>query len=109
MKQKLSILILLVLMAALLAGLNAASYVQKEKTPDSEWSPNRSSFNSGATGTQAFYTLLAETGHKVMRWQDSPPAAGLRRYLSLRERCGGSLLNRIPIRSLDGSQREAAL
>src|SRR5215203_6248040 len=74
MKQKLSILILLVLMAALLAGLNAASYVQKEKTPDSEWSPNRSSFNSGATGTQAFYTLLAETGHRVMRWQDSPAA-----------------------------------
>lgn len=64
----------LILLVALLAGLNAASYVQKEKTPDNEFAPNRSTFNSGATGTQAFYTLLFETGRKVTRWQE-PPAA----------------------------------
>jgi len=67
-------LIFLILMAAVLVGLNAASYSQKEKTPDSEVSPNRSTFNSGATGTQAFYSLLAETGRKVVRYQE-PPAA----------------------------------
>ena len=61
-------------MAAILVGLNAASYTQKAKTPDSEFSPNRSTFNPGATGTQAFYTLLLETGQKVVRWQE-PPAA----------------------------------
>ena len=74
MKQKLIIFIFLILLVAILAGLNAASYVQKEKTPDSELSPNRSTYNSGATGTQAFYTLLFETGRKVVRWQE-PPAA----------------------------------
>ncbi len=61
-------------MAAILVGLNAASYVQKEKSPDSEMMPNRSTFDSGANGTQAFYTLLFETGRKVARWQE-PPAA----------------------------------
>lgn len=74
MKQKLFVLIFLILLVAVLAGLNAASYVQKEKTPDRESQPNRSSFNSGATGTQAFYALLSETGRHVMRWQDSPGA-----------------------------------
>jgi hypothetical protein len=73
-KQKLFIFIFLILMGALLVGLNAASYTQKEKTPDTEFSPNRSTFNAGATGTQAFYSLLSETGHKVVRWQQ-PPAA----------------------------------
>lgn len=61
-------------MAAVLVGLNAASYTQRPKEPDNEALPNRSSFNPGATGTQAFYTLLAETGHKVVRWQEPPGA-----------------------------------
>ncbi|CAN5395365.1 DUF4350 domain-containing protein [soil metagenome] len=74
MKQKLFIFIFLILMAAILVGLNAASFTQKEKLPDNEFMPNRSTFNSGATGTQAFYSLLSETGRKVVRWQDSPAA-----------------------------------
>jgi hypothetical protein len=61
-------------LVALLAGLNAATYVQKQTAPDSEVVPNRSTFNTGTTGTQAFYTLLAESGRKVIRWQ-VPPAA----------------------------------
>ncbi len=69
MKQKLFISLFLILLVGVLAGLNAVSYVQKEKTPDNEVIPNRSSFNSGATGTQALYTLLSETGRKVIRWQ----------------------------------------
>lgn len=74
MKQKLLVFLFLIVMAALLVGLNAASYTQKQKTPDSESAPNRSTFNNGATGTQAFYSLLAETGRKVARWQESPAA-----------------------------------
>ena len=69
-------------MAALLIGLNAATYTQKQKEPDSEVSPNRSTFNPGATGTQAFYTLLSETGRRVTRWQE-PPAALLTRKTNL--------------------------
>ena len=74
MKQKLAIFVLLIVVIAILVGLNAATYTQKEKQPDSESFPNRSTFNSGATGTQAFYTLLAETGRSVVRWQDAPAA-----------------------------------
>ena len=72
MKQRLAMLLLFVLVVAALIGLNTASYQQKPKTPDTEAYPNRSSFNSGATGTQAWYSLLAETGRKVTRWQESP-------------------------------------
>ena len=71
MKQKLSIFLVLVLLVLLLAGLNAATYVQKEKVADTEFAPNRSTYNSGSTGTQAFYTLLSETGRNVTRWQAS--------------------------------------
>lgn len=74
MKQKLFIFIFLIFLVAILVGLNAATYTQKEKTPDSEVLPRRSTFNSGATGLQAFYTLLSETGRKTVRWQE-PPAA----------------------------------
>lgn len=70
MRQRLGILIGLVVLVVVLVGLNAATYVQQEKTPDSELRPNRSTYNSGATGTQAFYTLLSETGRKVTRWRE---------------------------------------
>ena len=70
MKQKLLIFGALIILIIVLIGLNAASYVQKEKQADSEFNPNRSSYNAGATGTRAFYDLLAETGRKVVRWQE---------------------------------------
>ena len=74
MKQKLFIFLGLIVLVVVLVGLNAASYTQKEKTPDSEIDPNRSTYNSGATGTQALYSLLSETGRKVVRWQEPPNA-----------------------------------
>ncbi|MBP9110422.1 MAG: DUF4350 domain-containing protein [Pyrinomonadaceae bacterium] len=74
MKQKIFILGFLILLVAVLAGLNAASYTQKETVPDSEVSPNRSTFNPGATGTQAYFSLLSETGRKATRWQQAPAA-----------------------------------
>ena len=74
MKQKLLIAGLIALMALVLIGLNAASYTQKPSNAEGELYANRSSFNPGPTGTQAFYSLLVETGHSVTRWQQ-PPAA----------------------------------
>jgi len=74
MKQKLFIFLAFVFLVIVLIGLNAASYVQKEKMPDSELNPNRSTYNSGATGTRAFYDLLAETGRRPVRWQEPPSA-----------------------------------
>lgn len=76
MKQKFFIFAGLILIFLLLIGLNAASYVQKEKVPDSEDFPNRSTYNVGATGTRAFYDLLAETKRNVTRWQEPFPSSG---------------------------------
>lgn len=72
MKQKLFIILAFIVLIIILIGLNAVSYTQKDTIPDSEESPNRSTFNTGSTGTRAFYELLAETGRKVTRWQETP-------------------------------------
>lgn len=72
MKERFFIFLGIVILVIALVGLNAASYVQQEKEPDSELMPNRSTYNAGATGTRAFYDLLAETGRQVTRWQQPP-------------------------------------
>ncbi len=72
MKQKLLIFVALIFLVALLIGLNAASYVQKDEQADTEDRPNRSTYNSGSTGTRALYDFLSETGRKVTRWQEPP-------------------------------------
>ena len=72
MRQKLFIFLGFIFLITLLVGLNVASYTQKEKIPDNEIFPNRSTYNTGATGMRAFYDLLAESGRKVTRWQESP-------------------------------------
>jgi len=72
MKQRLFLLLMIAGLVGVLVLLNALTYVQTQKQADSELRPNRSTYNSGATGTQAFYTLLNETGRKPIRWQDSP-------------------------------------
>ena len=72
MRQRLFLVLMIAGLVGVLVLLNALTYVQTQKEPDSELRPNRSTFNAGATGTQAFYTLLSETGRKPMRWQDSP-------------------------------------
>ena len=72
MKQKLFLILGLVVLIVVLVGLNAVSYTQKEKQLDSEFVPNRSTYNSGATGTRAFFDLLTETGRKPVRWQNPP-------------------------------------
>lgn len=74
MKQKFLIFFGIFVLIAVLIGLNAAAYNQKATVPDSELKPNRSTYNTGATGTRAFYDLLAETGRRVSRWQESPSA-----------------------------------
>ena len=70
MKQRMLIVIVLIFLVLLLVGLNAATYVQREKVPDTELAPNRSTYNYGTTGSHAFYTLLSETGRSVRRWQE---------------------------------------
>ncbi|MFS8085315.1 MAG: DUF4350 domain-containing protein, partial [Acidobacteriota bacterium] len=74
MRQRLFIIITLVVVVVVLIALNAASYVKIEKTGDSEGSPDRSTFNSGATGTRALYDFLRESGYPVARWRESTAA-----------------------------------
>lgn len=77
MRQKFLIFLSVVFLFVVLIGLNAASYVKKEQTPDKEIAPNRSTYNTGATGTRAFYELLAETGRNVTRWQENVSALSI--------------------------------
>jgi hypothetical protein len=71
MRQRLFIIVTLVVVVIVLIALNAASYVKMEQTGDSEGSPDRSTFNSGATGTRALYDFLRESGYQVARWRES--------------------------------------
>lgn len=64
-------------MIAVLVALNAASYTQKQALLDSEFFPNRSTYNRGPTGTKAYFDLLVETGRNPVRWAE--PTSALRR------------------------------
>lgn len=74
MRQRLAIIITIAIVLGLLIALNAASYVRIEQSPDSEFKPDRSTYNSGATGTRALFDFLNETGRKVARWREAPSA-----------------------------------
>lgn len=74
MRQRLAIIITIAVVLVILIGLNTASYVGERREPDTEFSPDRSTYNGGATGTLALYDLLAEEGHQVMRWREKPDA-----------------------------------
>src|SRR5262245_35997684 len=71
MRQRLLVIISLIVVVVILVLLNAASYVKVEPTADSETTPDRSTFNAGATGTRALYDFLHESGYQVGRWRES--------------------------------------
>ena len=72
--MSLVIIITLVVVVVVLVALNAASYVKVEQAADSEGTPDRSTFNSGATGTRALYDFLHESGYQVARWREASSA-----------------------------------
>lgn len=69
MKGRLAVFLTVVVMVFVLVALNAASYVRVEQSADTEDEPDRSTFNSGATGTRAFFEYLRETGNDAVRWR----------------------------------------
>lgn len=71
MRQRLVIIVTLIVVIAALVLINAASYVRVEQIADSEMSPDRSTLNAGATGTRALYDFLHESGYPVARWRES--------------------------------------
>jgi hypothetical protein len=73
-RQNLAIFITIALVLGLLIALNATSYVSPQQRVDSEISPDRSTYNAGATGTRALFDFLGENGRKVIRWREAPAA-----------------------------------
>jgi hypothetical protein len=72
MRQRFGIIITIVLAVGVLVAINSAAYVTEEKKQDSEMTPNRSTYNAGATGTRALHDFLNEAGYPVMRWREPP-------------------------------------
>ena len=72
MRERLGIIITVVLAIGILIAINSAAYVSEDERQESETFPNRSSYNAGATGTRALYDFLNESGYKVMRWRETP-------------------------------------
>lgn len=69
MKSRLLIFLSVVLLVAVLAALNAASYVRVEREVETELLPDRSTLNAGGTGTQALFEYLRESGADAVRWR----------------------------------------
>lgn len=69
MKSRLLIFLSIVLLIAVLAALNAASYVRVEREAETELLPDRSTLNSGGTGTRALFEYLRESGTDAVRWR----------------------------------------
>lgn len=70
MRRYLGIIVTIVIVLAVLVGLNAISFVKLEQPPETEREPLRSSYNAGPTGTRAFYQLLEESGYQTTRWRE---------------------------------------
>src|SRR4029079_19360052 len=70
MRQRLTLILTIVIIVGLLALISSISFVKKEKLPDYEVAPNRSTYHSGPTGTRALHDFLNESGYSVMRWRE---------------------------------------
>src|SRR5262245_17901450 len=70
MRRYFGITVTTILVIAVLIALSAAWNVELDTPDETEASPNRSSYNSRATGTRAFYQLLEESGFSVTRWRE---------------------------------------
>lgn len=70
MRRYLGIMISIVLALGVIIALSAAGNVDFDRPSENEREPIRSSYNSGPTGTRAFYQLLEESGTPVFRFRD---------------------------------------
>jgi hypothetical protein len=70
MRQRLGIIIAIILAIGLLVAINSLAFVSNDEKQDSEASPNRSTYNARPTGTRALHDFLNESGFKVMRWRE---------------------------------------
>jgi hypothetical protein len=84
MRRSIGMTIYIGVVLLIMIGLNRARYVNLDRPTESEEAPNRSSYNSGPTGTRAIYQLLEEENRLVGRWRLS--------WHELEKRAPGSIL-----------------
>jgi|ERR1043166_41143 hypothetical protein len=70
MRQRLGIIVTIVLAIGVLVAINSFAYVSDDKKLETELTPNRSTYNAGPTGTRALHDFLNESGSQVMRWRE---------------------------------------
>src|SRR5215510_7281471 len=69
MRRYIAGVVTIVIVIAVLVGMSAASAIEFDRPVENEFAPNRSTYNSGQTGTRALYQLLEESGTPVSRWR----------------------------------------
>lgn len=70
MRRHFGIIAAIILILLVIIALSAAGNVELDKPAETEASPNRSSYNTGPTGTRALYQLLEESGTPIARWRE---------------------------------------
>ncbi|MFN0084405.1 MAG: DUF4350 domain-containing protein [Blastocatellia bacterium] len=70
MRRYLGIILIVVIVMAVLIALSAAGSMEFDRPAETEGAPVRSTYNSGPTGTRAFYQLLEESAVPVERWRE---------------------------------------
>src|SRR5262245_27209438 len=71
MRRYFGITITVITVIVVLIAMSAAGSIEFDRPMENEFAPNRSSYNSGPTGTRALYQLLEESGMPVARWRDN--------------------------------------
>ena len=69
MRRYFGVIVAIFIVIAILVGMSAAGAIEFDRPVENEFAPNRSTYNSGQTGTRALYQLLEESGTPVTRWR----------------------------------------
>src|SRR5215813_7064402 len=69
MRRYFGITITVIIVIVVIIAMSAAGNIEFDRPLETEFAPNRSSYNSGPTGTRALYQFLEESGIPVARWR----------------------------------------
>jgi hypothetical protein len=69
MRRYFGIIITIIIVIFAFVAMSLAGAVKFDRPYESEFDPNRSTYNSGPTGTRALYQFLEESGTPVARWR----------------------------------------
>src|SRR5262245_32308250 len=69
MRRYFGVTITIIVVIIAFVALSVAGNLDLDRPVENEFIPNRSTYNSGQTGTRALYQLLEESGTPVARWR----------------------------------------